>query len=285
MKKIIYLAILSMIITSCHPVRVLDTSDLDFIFDKKYFTDLMNEFYYNHLRYPESSSDYCYSIYKQDCLNDFKFARIRSGCSTVTFKSYDDYNYFVDSVYSYYKRTCKCVHYMDWPLFYRNMSENDMEYKDGMLIFHNSDKGNTYYTPNIESQIHSWLDEGTYMKDSSIWRRQQVSQYICAKLCSKDSIVINFPDSVFNKIAAHKKIFKMVDSAIINIYKMNPSQKLFYYGIRYYRNGKIKSTRQGYELPDEIVKNPQLIQYIDSCVHIDKRVDFLQFVFAAYRNG
>lgn len=251
------------------------------------FELMMYGFYNAHLRYPRSTNDYCRMFYLHDSINDFKFARWHSDSTTIRFESYDDYNRYLDSVYtSHSDDHLGMVPYFTWQLFYKNRSEDDMEYKNGKLFFYNKDDGCTYCVNSYVPIVHDWLIKRRTLDaiyEFSTEEQKLMDDYLCVKLCTKDSLVIDFPDSVFNKYECYNKLSDIVDSATINVQEFNSNDSIICYSIRYNCNGKIESAEKENILPKEISNNQQLIQYMDSCVHIDKRIGFLQFVFVKYK--
>lgn len=240
------------------------------------FGYLMYQFYNNHLRYPKSTNDYFRMIYVHDSINDFKFAHSLSGKYYVRFNSCKEYVEFVDSVYSS-NEYAGGVDYMSWKAYYKNQSDDDIRYKDGKLFFYNKDDGCTYYTYDIKTLVDKWFSGEKKFNDFDGWEWVQISNYINIKMCTVDSITIEYPDSVFDKIKAYKDLACMVNESNINRQNIKSENKTRGCGIRYYRNGTICPIDGGCDLPEEIVNNKCLINYMDSCVHIDKRIDFMQF--------
>ena len=99
-------------------------------------------------------------------------------------------------------------------------------------------------------------------------------------MCTKDSIVIEYPDSVFNKNRIYDKLVTIIDDSISKYNpEMSPKDGYILYGIRYYRNGTLRPADESSKFPQEIMNNKRLIEIMDSCLNIDKRIDFMQFYY------
>ncbi|MBO4397520.1 MAG: hypothetical protein J5805_03190 [Bacteroidaceae bacterium] len=275
MKKILYILLIIVFITSC-----TSNNSSNETYEDTRFEEMMYEFYQNHLRYPRSSSDYCRMVYVYDSLNDFDFARLMSEIPTAKLESYNRYNQFMDSVHialdGIYGTGSP---YFSWQLFYRNMSDDDMEYTNGKIIYHNQDDGCTYYAYDMMNSINDWILNKKSLEDFDVHKMIRTKEFLCFRMCSKDSVFIKFPKKVFNKYKAQKDVWNMVDSVTMSIQDRMPHKRLLKYGIRYHRNGKIEPIDNRRKLPQEIVNCKPLLHYMDSCINIDNRVEFVQFYF------
>ena len=275
MKKILYILLIIVFIASCS-----SNNSSNETYEDSRFEEMMYEFYQNHLRYPKSSSDYCRMVYVYDSLNDFGFARLMSDIPTARLESYKRYNQFMDSVYiALNGEYGSGSPYFSWQLFYRNMSDDDMEFKNGKIIYYNKDDGCTYYAYDMMYSINDWILNKKSLEDFDVHKMIRTKEFICFRMCSKDSVFIKFPKKVFNKYKAHNDVSEMVDSATMSIQDRMPHKRLLKYGIRYHRNGKIESIDKRRKLPQEIVNCKPLLHYMDSCINIDNRVEFVQFYF------
>ncbi len=286
MKKIYYLLVLLVIVcTSCSDKR--KKNEVKGISHRE-SSDLRGEmeaFFLDNLRYPRGTRDYCRRIYLQDSLNNFKFARRLSYKPNVRFNSYEEYNEFMDSVYSEY---IKCyqwvgVPYFSWPRFYRNQRDNDIYCKDGKVFADIEDTDSICYSYDIRNAMHEYYFCEKTEDDFEDERFRTIMKLTGVRAYSKDSLFVDLPKSVFDEGKAYHDMRLIVDSVILQINKRNPDAKSFHYAIRYHKNGKFESADKEWDsLPTEITSNKNLIHYMDSCVRIDKRVDFIQFYRCAY---
>ncbi len=252
-----------------------ERSDLNFEMDK---------FFLNNLRYPSGTRDYCRRFYLQDSLNNFKFARRFSEQPDVSFNSYEKYNNFMNSVYStYIKQNYTMVCYFSWPRFFRNQRDNDIYCKDGKVFADIEDTDSICYSYDIRNAMHEYYFCEKTEDDFEDERFRTIMKLTCVRAYSKDSLFVDLPKSVFNDGKAYHDMRLIVDSVILQINKRNPDAKTFHYAIRYHKNGKFESADKEWDpLPAEITSNKNLIHYMDSCVRIDKRVDFIQFYRCVY---
>ena len=87
---------------------------------------------------------------------------------------------------------------------------------------------------------------------------------------SKDSILIDLPETVYDEKKAVDDMSRIVDSVLVHGNK------------NLHRGGKMETVDRSLALPDEIKNCKQLVHYMDSCVNLDKRVDFIQFYYRYY---
>lgn len=252
----------------------------------EYYEGWIYDFYNSNLRYPKSSTDFCRRFYACDSLNNFEYI---NGCPLDTIlteiNSYYEYNRLLDSIHSFptmidgetksrYK-TC------DWQTFYNNMSNDDIKIKKGKIIFYDRVNKQKYIVKELLPLVHKWcyIDYDEVPLDLSINQEYNIERFVHPKMCTKDSIVIDLPDTILKPYSTYSALYKMVDSATKPIQERLSNNDYIYYIVRYYRNGNIKSAEQERELPDEIINCSPLIHYMDSCVHIDDRIDFMQFYY------
>ena len=286
MKKIYYLLVLLVIVgTSCSEKRT--KNEVKSISHRE-SGDLrveMEAFFLDNLRYPRGTRDYCRRIYLQDSLNNFWFARGWSNKPNVRFNSYEEYNEFMDSVFSVVIKCCQGagVPYFSWPRFYRNQRDNDIYCKDGKVFADIEDTDSIYYSYDIRNAMHDYYFRKKTEDDFHAGTFSTIMKLTCVRAYSKDSLFVDLPKSVFNDGKAYHDMRLIVDSVILQINKRNPDAKTFHYAIRYHKNGKFESADKEWDpLPAEITSNKNLIHYMDSCVRIDKRVDFIQFYRCVY---
>lgn len=273
MKKILYILLIIVFGESCF------SKSSPNIYEDDAFENLMYEYYNFCLRYPRSTNDYLKMFYTHDSLNNFSFVRSVSFSPKVKFKFCKDYIDFIDSVYSS-DAYAGGVAYMLWKAYYINQSDDDMEYKNGKLYFHNNDDKNIYYAKDFKYIVNEWLSKNTSLSNFSYWKRKQVLDYINIKMCTKDSIVIEYPDSVFNKNRIYDKLVTIIDDSIGKYNpEMSPKDGYILCGIRYYRNGTLRPADESSKFPQGIMNNKRLIEIMDSCLNIDERIDFMQFYY------
>lgn len=274
MKKILYILLIIIFADSCSFHKLYVDSQ---------FEQEMYDFYQNHLRYPRSSRDYCESFYKCDSLNNYKFACQLLNSSNLNFKTLDEYNHSLDSAYLYYRdHKMGLIPYFSWIGFYKNLSDNDMKYKHGKVLIKKKLDNCTYYANDMMKIVNNWIYNkkpfdkyDTYPPELDRMARE----FVCFRMCTKDSILINYPKNIFNKYKAYKDVYEMVDSVTMPIQKRMQHKDIVKYEIRYHRNGKIESIDKRRKLPQEIVNCKPLHHYMDSCINIDNRVEFVQFYY------
>lgn len=284
MKKILcLLALVAFVGTSCSLKRAKNEPKRISYGERTDLNSEMDRFFLNNLRYPRGTRDYCRRFYLQDSLNNFKFARRLSNKPNVRFNSYEEYNEFMDSVYSEDIKCHQGVPYFSWPRFYRNQRDNDIYCKDGKVFADIEDTDSICYSYDIRNAMHEYYFCEKTEDDFEDERFRTIMKLTCVRAYSKDSLYVDLPKSVFNDGKAYHDMRLIVDSVILQINKRNPDAKLFHYAIRYHKNGKFESADKEWDsLPTEITSNKNLIHYMDSCVRIDKRVDFIQFYRCVY---
>ena len=282
MKKILYLFALVFITISCTSEKTTEM-DLDMIQARIRCREMMNEFYENHLRYPRNSKDYCRCFYAHEKLNNFKWARLLSDKPNVTFSSLEDYNEFMDSVYTSQKKLYRdAAPNFTWQVFYKNNSDNDIVCKDGLVRFENHSDGITYYTYDIRTSLRRVLLHEYGYKLYSEGELNDICRALSVRMRSKDSILIDLPETVYDRFKTSRDLSRIADSVLSQGNKKPQNAKFRYMGIRYHRGGKMETVDRSLALPDEIKNYKQLVHYMDSCVNLDKRVDFIQFYYRYY---
>ena len=285
MKKIYYLLVLLVIVgASCSDKRKKNEVKRISYGERSDLNSEMDRFFLNNLRYPRGTRDFCRRFYLQDSLNNFKFARGYSERPDVSFSSYGEYNDFMNSVYSIYiKYQYFMVWYFSWPRFYRNQRDNDIYCKDGKVFADIEDTDSIYYSYDIRNAMHDYYFRKKTEDDFHAGTFSTIMKLTGVRAYSKDSLFVDLPKSVFDEGKAYHDMRLIVDSVILQINKRNPDAKTFHYAIRYHKNGKFESADKEWDsLPAEITSNKNLIHYMDSCVRIDKRVDFIQFYRCVY---
>ena len=282
MKKILYLLAFVFITISCTSEKTTEM-DFDMIQAENRCSEMMEEFYQNHLRYPRNSKDYCRCFYAHEKLNKFKWARLLSDKPNVTFSSLEDYNEFMDSVYTSQKKLYRdAAPNFTWQVFYKNNSDNDIVCKDGLVRFENHSDGITYYTYDIRPKLQKILlhEYGRRLYGYKDWFA--IGPVLSSRMRSKDSILIDLPETVYDEKKAVDDMSRIVDSVLVHGNKNLQNAKFHSLGVRYHRGGKMETVDRSLALPDEIKNCKQLVHYMDSCVNLDKRVDFIQFYYRYY---
>ena len=270
MNKIIIAVMVILLVCSCSRLGMYKENDFGY---------MMNDFYNCHFRYPNSSEDYCNMFFKDDSLNDFVFARLMADTSEVHIESYEEYNAFMDSTYDVHIRLGDygMPHYFSWPHMYKNMSDDDFKCTKNKVIYYNKEDATKYYAYTVMHIVRKWLDGKKKWKQFGIQEKQLIMNYRVVKTCVNDSMRLQLPDSIFDYPKAYHDVFSILDRHVSQRIQEQNDGKMRHYLIRYYGDGKLVPAEGTRSLPEEFVHDTLAIHYLDSCMNIDSRINFIQF--------
>lgn len=273
MKKVFILLFIAIcLINSC-------TEEYESIENSTVFEQMMEEFYLHHLRYPTTGTDYMNQFYKEDSVNRFKYLNLfMPDSAKYTDLSYDEYYQLIDSVY---KQEMKLSFLMQWR-YWIFLYYEDIEFKcdkDSIRLIDHQNK--IYFTArNLESLLTKYIKGTMTSRESSdIKNIVFTHNYSRVHFCSKDSVIIEFPDSLLNVILPTAHVFELgyplFKDSVITMPKGKENDILLV--LRYNKKDGISDLDNNRIPIGNSEPSQRFIQYLDSLIDMDKRIYFLQF--------
>lgn len=271
-KAFILLFIAICLISSC-------IEEYESIENSTVFEQMMEEFYLHHLRYPTTGTDYMNQFYKEDSVNRFKYLNLfMPDSAKYTDLSYDEYYQLIDSVY---KQEMKLSFLMQWR-YWIFLYYEDIEFKcdkDSIRLIDHQNK--IYFTArNLESLLTKYIKGTMTSRESSdIKNIVFTHNYSRVHFCSKDSVIIEFPDSLLNVILPTAHVFELgyplFKDSVITMPKGKENDILLV--LRYKKKDGISDLDNNRIPIGNSEPSQRFIQYLDSLIDMDKRIYFLQF--------
>ena len=273
MKKVFILLFIAICLISSF------TEEYESIENSTVFEQMMEEFYLHHLRYPTTGTDYMNQFYKEDSVNRFKYLNLfMPDSAKYTDLSYDEYYQLIDSVY---KQEMKLSFLMQWR-YWIFLYYEDIEFKcdkDSIRLIDHQNK--IYFTArNLESLLTKYIKGTMTSRESSdIKNIVFTHNYSRVHFCSKDSVIIEFPDSLLNVILPTAHVFELgyplFKDSVITMPKGKENDILLV--LRYNKKDGISDLDNNRIPIGNSEPSQRFIQYLDSLIDMDKRIYFLQF--------
>ena len=243
------------------------------------FEEIMDEFYSHHLRFPTSGLDFKTQYYKEDSVNAFKRLNgFMPDSAKYTNLSYDVYYHLIDSVYGKYK---KASFYMDrlYELFNSHEGIEFICNQDSIKMIDHQHHF-IFSARNIESLLKKYI-RGTLTNRESNDIKNIVftHNYSRVHFCSKDSVVIEFQDSLLNVILPTAHVFELgyplFEDSVLTMPEGKENDILLV--LRYNKKDGISDLDNNRIPIGNSEPSQRFIQYLDSLIDMDKRIYFLQF--------
>ena len=250
------------------------------------FEEIMDEFYSHHLRFPTSGFDFKTQFYKEDSVNAFKRLKgFMPDSAKYTYLSYDEYYYLIDSFFRKYK---KASFYMDW-LYEIFNSHESIEFicnQDSIMMIDHQ-RHFIFSARNIESLFMKYIKGSMTSRESSDIRNILLTRnYSRVHFCSKDSIVIEFPDSLLNVILPTAHVFELgyplFEDSVLTMPKEKEHDILLV--LRYNKKDGITDLENNRITIGNSKSSQRFTQYLDSLIDMDNRIYFLQLCISPIGN-
>ena len=260
--------------------------DYEYYSNETVFEEIMDEFYSHHLRFPTSGLDFKTQYYKEDSVNAFKRLNgFMPDSAKYTNLSYDEYYHLIDSVYGKYK---KASFYMDrlYELFNSHEGIEFICNQDSIKMIDHQHHF-IFSARNIESLLKKYIRGTLTNRESSDIRYKLLTHnYSRVHFCSRDSVVIEFPDSLLNVILPTAHVFELgyplCEDSVLTMPEGKENDILLV--LRYNKKDGITDLENNRISIGNSKSSQRFTQYLDSLIDMDKRIYFLQFCISPIGN-
>ena len=262
--------------------------ETDYMAGSDNLKDIIDSFYYRHLRLPTSAKDYTYMFYKSDSLNHFDYINLyRESNKHFIYLSFDEYESLIDSLY--HTPDGRINSFLSWLYVFHQRPESfEIVFNQDSIGIKDLLTKNVISARNIESLISGFIKSKWSWIDSKVKvsEKEKLYNYLNVKVCSKDTIVIEFPDSLLKVLQPTQKIFKLgyplFEDSVITMPKGKENDILLV--LRYNKKDGITDLDNNRITIDNSEPSQRLIQYLDSLINMDNRIYFLQFCISPIGN-
>ncbi len=256
---------------------------------------MMSHFLEAHLRYPKTGEDFCYGLFKEDSVNDFRsFLKFESAVLNydlthvdLNLLSYQNYCILLDSLclrrqelISHFENipdshiVAVFLSETSWLDIYQNRKWIRFEEKDSMLSMYDTKHKYEYVTPNLLLLDETFLNHPERMKfDMKIIT--ELNELNSLKIYNKDSIYFDYFKTEKSEEAQEIKRMKSQGYKELQANGMlkNKKNRVLHYD----RKGKMRDFLTGEYVPIQIVHNDTIISYLDKMMQKDPRISFIHF--------
>lgn len=290
MKNSILLLFIILLYCSCNSGNNSYQTDkkADYMAGSDNFKDIIDIFYYRHLRLPTSAKDYTYMFYKSDSLNYFDYINLyRERNNHLNYLSFDEYESLIDSLY--HTPDGRINSFLSWLYVFHQRPESfEIVFNQDSIGIKDLLTKNVISARNIETLISgfiknkwSWIDSNVKVSE-----KEKLYNYLNVKVCSKDTIVIDFPDSLLNALQLTHNVFELgyplFEDSVITMPKGKENDILLV--LRYNKKDGITDLENNRISIGNTKSGQRLIQYLDSLIDMDSRIYFLQFCISPIGN-
>ena len=244
------------------------------------FKDVIDKFYLSHLRFPRDANDYTYMFYKKDSINDFNFINSVSYHTRYDNLTFAEYKQTIDSLSL--TPDGKINSFLSWVHAFINCPET-------FKILRNEDSisvidyctNRVISARNFETMFNHFIEGRWSWYDSTIKvsEREMVRNYVSVKFCSIDTIAIELPDSLLKAIQPTTNIlrlsFPLIEDSIITLNKRDSSS--IFIVLHYNMKEGLMDLSNNIIQVKDTMPGHRFIQYLDSLIDLDSRIDFIQF--------
>ena len=266
-------------------------------FEDSHYDAMMSHFLEAHLRYPKTGEDFCYGLFKEDSVDDFRgFLKFESEVLNydlthvdLNHLSYQNYCILLDSLclrrqrlISHFENipdshfVAEYLSYTSWLDIYQNRKWIRFEEKDSMLSMYDTKHKYEYITPNLLLLDETYLNYPERMNfDMKII--SELNELNSLKIYNKDSIYFDYFKTEESEEAKEIQRIKEQEYKELELEEngmlKNKKNRILHYD----RKGKMRDFLTGEYVPIQIVHNDTIISYLNKMMQKDPRISFIHF--------
>lgn len=253
-----------------------------------YMTEILSDYYINHLSYPKSGDEFCYQFYKQDSINDFsyikgqiEFVEEEFKYNNASHKDYIKYADYAETLQETLKTATERFPGNPSALYYIYRDSRDIEFQenDSAIVVFNKRTNEKISAERIQDWVESYkeLDGnwGKVLQQMENTRTEYIRKHLSLSFFTQDTLSIAFKKTEYtDSIGAH------LDSLLYNYGKQfNGLCKISY------KDKKLTAyCDDDIDIVQRIEKDNELIECLESLIMTDKRISFAVFTLTGRGN-